>query len=93
MHSCAIFLGLYTAVIAKHNKQINGYEKMKLGSYAVLSRISILADLRIFCASFGSEKRACAIFYTFCMSASPPYFLLLSLIPGSMNEPPLSLGQ
>ena len=34
----------------------DGNEKVKLGSYAVLSRISILADLRIFCANFGSEK-------------------------------------
>ena len=41
----------------------------KLGNYAVLSRISILADLRVFCANFGSEKCACAIFYAFSMSA------------------------
>ena len=47
------------------NKQINGHEKAKLGSYAVLSRISILADLRVFCANFGSEKMGLCYFLHF----------------------------
>ena len=37
----------------------------KLGSYAVLSRISILADLRVFCANFGSEKMGLCYFLHF----------------------------
>ena len=37
----------------------------KLGSYAVLSQISILVDLRVFCANFGSEKMGLCYFLHF----------------------------
>ena len=40
------------------------------GSYAVLSRIWILMDLRVFCAIFLGEKCACAIFYALSKSAT-----------------------
>ena len=43
----------------------DGNEKVKLGSYSVLSRISILADLRVFCANFGSEKMGLCYFLHF----------------------------
>ena len=42
--------------------------KVQLLSYIVLSQISILADLRVFCANFGGEKMRLCYFYVFCKS-------------------------